>query len=116
MSRVSTAPTVIADGALPGDVIPRIPRPRIRVGSKISCRRDDDDPRAHGSFDRLHERIGRARLVDRMAEGEVDDVDLQAFAVLNRELNRIHHIARQTCAIALKTFKLMMRAFGAMPR
>ena len=39
-------------------------------------------------FDRLHERIGRRRLVNRMAERQVDDLDAEAVLVRDGELER----------------------------
>ena len=58
------------------------------IGAVVAGRRDDDEAGAHRSFHGLHERVGRGRLVDRMAERKVDDTDAEPVLVGNRELER----------------------------
>ena len=43
-------------------------------------------PARDGGFHRLHQRVGRGRLVDRMAERQVDDVDAVGRLVGDRPL------------------------------
>ena len=59
---------------------------------------DDDDARARGRFDGLHERVGRRRLVRRMAERHVDDVDAERRLVRRGELDRGDDVARRSAA------------------
>ena len=59
---VFSAPTVIANGELPGEVMPpRIGTPVARL-AVVAGGRDDDDACGDGARDRLAERIGGGRL------------------------------------------------------
>src|SRR4029453_16180348 len=58
------------------------------IHTVVAGRGHDDDARAHGVFDGEHERIGLGRLVNRVAERQVDDVDIELVSVLDRKLER----------------------------
>ena len=58
---------------------------RSRVDAEVARRGDDDDAGAHGGFDGLHQRVGRRRFEDRVAEREVDDVDAEQLLVRGGE-------------------------------
>src|SRR4029453_372576 len=72
------------------------------VGSEVSCGGDNNDTRPDRGFDSLYQGIAVARLVYRMTQSQIDDVDLQAIWVLNRELNRVNHVAGQTSTMAIQ--------------
>ena len=40
-----------------------------------------------------------------MAEGQIDDVDLQPFAIVDRELNRLDDIARDARAVGIQNLQ-----------
>jgi hypothetical protein len=84
---VSTAPTVMADGALAGD----------------GCHHNDDT-RGDRPFNRPNQRIGRCWLVNRVSERQIDDVDLQLRFAGNREIERGKHRARRAGAVRTEHF------------
>ena len=66
-------------------------------------------------LDCLHERIGRGRLENRMAERQIDHVDAERFL-----FTIANSIARTTFAVspwpfALRTLRPISRALGATP-
>ena len=65
--------------------------PGFLVDAVVAGGGHDDDARARRRFDGLHERIGFRGFVNRMTERQVDDVDLQAIAVLDRVLDGAQH-------------------------
>ena len=82
VSNVRTEPTEMPDGALPGDAMPAYPIwPGRSVAAEVAGRDDDDDAGARSVLDGLHEGIGRGRLENRMAERQIDDVNLEHVLV-----------------------------------
>ena len=67
---------------------------RRRVHAVVPGRGHDDQPGAHGAFDRLHERVAGGRLVDRVPERQVHDADAERVLVVDRELDGAQHVAR----------------------
>ena len=59
-------------------------------------------PGLHGPLDRLNERVGGGRLEDRVAEREVDDVDAEAAAVGDRELDGADDVAGAAAALGVQ--------------
>ena len=53
-------------------------------------------------LDGLHERIGRRRLENRMAERQIDDVDLERVLVDDGELNRANHVVGRALALRVE--------------
>ena len=53
-------------------------------------------------LNRLHERVGRRRLVDRMAERQVDDVDAEQCLVRDRELDGANDVAGRALAVLVE--------------
>ena len=72
-AHVSSAPTVIAYGELPGEVMPpRIGTP-VGVLAGVARRATTTIPAATARATAWHQRVGRGRLHHRMAERQVDD-------------------------------------------
>ncbi len=63
---------------------------------------DDDDARLRRLLDRLHERVARGRLVNRVAERQVDDVDAEHVLVRDRKLNRADDVAGLAAAVLVE--------------
>ena len=93
----------MAEGALPGELMPGVAHAaRQRVHAHVAGRGDDHDARAHGRFHGLHQRVGRRRLEDGMAERQVDDVDAVGGLVGHGPLNRVDHVARRADAVVVE--------------
>ena len=73
-----------------------------RVAADVAGRDHDDDAGAHGRLDRLHQRVGGRRLVDRVAERQVDDVDRLRDAVVDGPLDRADHVAGGALAVLVQ--------------
>ena len=72
-------------------------------------------PAFDGLLDRLHERVGRGRLEDRMAERQVDDVDAELRLVGDRELDRANHVAGLPPPLLSSTLRPTNCTLGATP-
>ena len=91
---------MIAQGELPGEVIP--PRIGVPVGRQavVAGRHDDDQAGLHRARDRAAQRVGGGRLGDRVAERQVDDADVVAPRVGNRPVDAGDDVARVARAVA----------------
>ena len=56
-------------------------------------------------LDRLHERIRCRRFENRMAERQIDDVDVERVLVDDRELNRPNHVVGRTLALVVENLQ-----------
>ena len=74
----------------------------LRVAAPVAGRGHDDDAGANGALDRLDQRVGRRRFVDRMAERQVDDVDAERRLVGDREVDGANHVAGAALAGAVE--------------
>ena len=73
-------------------------------------------PCARRMLDRLHERVGRRRLVNRMAEREVDDVDAEQRPCSRwRTRWRARRWPSSPCPFSSSTRSPISRALGATP-
>ena len=74
----------------------------VLIDAVVARRRDHDDAGLRRLLNRLHERVRRGRLEDRMAERQVDDVDAERSLVGNRELDGADDVAGLAAAVLVQ--------------
>ncbi len=72
-------------------------------------------PARDGVLDGLHERIGRRRLENRMAERQIDDVDVERVLVGDRELDGANHVVGRALALRVENLQANQARSGATP-
>ncbi len=66
---------------------------------------DNRETHARRVLDGLHERIGRRRFVNRMAEREVQHVDAEQMPVGNGELDGAHDVVGRALALGVENLE-----------
>ena len=77
-------------------------QPGFLVQAEVARRDHDDQSLTDRVLDCLHERVGRRRLVNRMAERQVQDVDAEEILVRDRELDRADDVGRRALALSVE--------------
>ena len=74
----------------------------LRQAAEVAGRDDHDQAGAHGRFDGLDQRIAIRRLVDRVAERQVEDAQAQRVAVGDGVLDGREHVAGAAGAVGIE--------------
>ena len=109
-----TAPTVSADGELPGDEMPPIDRPAVRQLADVARRDGHQDAGVGRPLHGLAQRIVPLRLHHRVPQRHVDDLDVPQAPVVDRPVERLDHVAR--LARAVRAHRLQAEEVGARAR
>ena len=75
---------------------------RDRIQAVVAGRGHHHDARRDGALDRLDQWVGSRRLVNRVAERQVDDVDAERGAIRHREIDRRDDIAGVAGALVVE--------------
>ena len=102
MPFVFSAPTVMANGELPGAVMHAIDGPPVLGLAEVAGRCDDRDAGAVGALDRLAQGVVAPALRHRPAERHVDDSDVEARAIGDRPVDGLDHIAGKAPALRVQ--------------